>query len=362
MKCVIVTNIPAPYRNPIWERLPRGDYALAFCARTEGNRQWQLPPLNCDHFFLKERVSKLEDGFNFVHNNPDIWSTLNRLKPSVVVTTGINPTHLYAFGWARMHRARHIYMTDGTEYSEADLGWKHRLVRRMIIKGSASGVAASESGRRLLQSYGMAADRVHLSRLCADNQLFGSNALTDRPYDVMFCGQLHERKLPYLFAAVCKEIKNLRGSCRTLIVGDGPERDKVLSELHAADVDMTYVGFVQPAELASWYPQARLLLFTTRLDPWGVVANEAMASGTPVITTPQAGAAGDLVIDRVNGRVLPAYPLLWALACTELLDDPALWHQFSNRALEHVQSFNYDSAAAGLQAACDQALRKSLVR
>ena len=358
MTCAIVTNIPVPYRMPIWSRLPRGDYRVIFCARTEGNREWRLPPPDFDHDSLKENVRNLSDGYNFVHNNPDVWNVLNRIRPRVVVTTGLNPTHLYAIAWARLHGAAHVYMTDGTELSEKDLGRKHRLLRELVIRGAKAGIAASLSGRRLIEGYGLAPDRIFLSRLCADNVRFAALPLAERPYDVLFCGQLHERKLPYFFVETCAEIRRRRGNCRVLILGNGPEREGVLAALHDAGIAPTAPGFVQPDKLADWYPKARLLLFPTRLDPWGVVANEAMASGTPVITTPAAGVAGDLVIDQINGRVLPEDVSAWATACTELLDDPARWQILSDQAFRDVQAFNYADAATGLRAACEKALSK----
>ncbi len=359
MKCVIVTNIPTPYRNPVWNMLPNEDYTVVFCAKSESNREWKLPPLECNHIFLKERVKVKGDGYNFVHNNPGIWETLNFLQPKIVITTGMNPTHLYAFAWTRLHRAHHIYMTDGTESSERNLGWKHRVLRHLVLRGSSAGIAASISGQRLLTMYGLPRERIHLSRLCADNSRFKPLPFEDRQYDVMFCGQLHERKLPYFFASVCAELKHRRGYCRALVMGNGPERDKVLDALRSYQVDITYLGFVQPESLPNFYPQAKLLLFTTRLDPWGVVANEAMASGTPVITTPEAGVSGDLVLDQKTGRVLVPDLTSWADACLDLLDDRILWNAMSSQALQHVKSFNYKSAADGLVTCCKQVLQSS---
>lgn len=354
MKCAIITNIPTPYRNPVWNMLPTEEYTLIFCAKNENNREWNLPRLKCKHLFLKENVQAKKDGYNFVHNNPDIWGVLNSLQPKIVVTTGMNPTHLYAFAWAKLHKAHHIYMTDGTESSERDLNWMHRALRRIILYGSSAGIVASMSGKHLLTKYGLPRDRIHLSRLCADNSRFKPLPFDDRQYDVMFCGQLHERKLPYFFASVCAELKNRRGFCRALVIGNGPERDKTLDALRSYKIDTTYLGFVQPESLSDFYPQAKLLLFTTRLDPWGVVANEAMASGTPVITSPEAGVSDDLVIENITGRVLDRNLTSWADACVDLLDDRNRWNAMSIESLKHIKSFNYKSAADGLLASCEQ--------
>ena len=357
-RCVVVSNIPTPYRDPVFERLPQQRFTVVYCARAEANRQWQLPAPRYAHRFLKPRVHARNDGFSFVHNNPDLWRVLSELRPSVVVTSGYNPTHLYAFAWALTHGARHVVMSDGTAASEASLTWKHRLARRTILARSQACIAASRAGMDLFRAYGIPTSATFQSHLCADNERFRPAAgTTPRKYDVMFAGQLHERKLPGLFVDVCAELVARRGRCRALIIGDGPERQTVLDRLSAAGVDWHYPGFVQQRELPAMYASARMLLFTTRLDPWGVVANEAMAAGTPVVTTPYAGSAGELVVDGLTGFVRPADVGAWADAACQLLDEPRTWRTLSECALRHVASYNYDAAARGIVAACDHALR-----
>lgn len=172
----------------------------------------------------------------------------------------------------------------------------------------------------------------------------------------MFSGQFHERKLPHLFVEVCGRLVRQRGRCRALLIGDGPMRDDVLNRLSKIGVDFTYAGFVQQNDLPKYYGDARVLLFTTRMDPWGVVANEAMAAGTPVVTTPYAGVAGELVIDGMTGAVCEPDPVEWTGKVSRLLDDPNHWQKCSSNARRLVETYNYNAAAEGIDAACRFAL------
>ena len=349
----IVTNIPAPYRAAVFAHLPRDEFHVIYCSRNEPNRDWNLPTMSHSHEFLKERIHHNKDGFNFRHNNLDVWPALKRLQPKVVVTTGFNPTHLYAFLWAKLHRITHVCMTDGTVESESSLSWFHKLARRLVFAGSDAFVAASQKGVALYRSYGVPSARIFQSHLCADNLLFAECAAnTDRPFDVMFSGQLQEHKLPFLFVDVCVEVLRRRGRCKALVLGSGPLRDEVMRRLLALGVDVTYPGFVQQAELPGWYSRARVLLFTTRMDAWGVVANEAMAAGTPVICTPHAGVAGELVVDGETGFVRPAETGVWADAVVHLLEDATLWERMSRAGRILVEKYNYQVAANGIEAAC----------
>lgn len=318
---------------------------------------WKLDRFSFNHRVLRERCIEKGEG-HFVHNNPDVWRVLDQLDPDVVITTGFNPTHLYAFIWALLKGRKHICMTDGTLQSELTLGWRHRWVRRFVYKFSDAFIAASRGGLDLYQSYKISTKHLFQSHLCADNSRFFPLADNhNRPYDVMFSGRFEAGKLPFLFVDVCAAIMLQRGKCRALLIGDGSLRGEVLSRLAAANVDFHYAGFLQQDALPASYSSAKILLFTTKWDPWGVVANEAMAAGTPVITTPQAGVAGELVIDGLTGEVREPNVDAWVSAALNLLDHPQRWLECSLAGRHRVASYNYQAAADGIVAACTYALR-----
>src|SRR5208283_3832370 len=100
--------------------------------------------------------------------------------------------------------------------------------------------------------------------------------------------------------------------------------------------------------LPDYYAQSRLLLLPTSGDCWGVVINEAMVSGTPLITTEWTAAAGELVLHERNGYVLPLDVQSWVSAASELLSSDSKWEAFSNCARQTVKEFNYDRAADGI--------------
>jgi glycosyltransferase involved in cell wall biosynthesis len=114
------------------------------------------------------------------------------------------------------------------------------------------------------------------------------------------------------------------------------------------DVAFEFAGFIPHAALPDYYAQSRLLLLPTSGDCWGVVINEAMVAGTPVITTEWTAAAGELVLHERNGYVLPLDVQAWASAASELLSQQPKWEAFSHCARRTVKEFNYDTAAAGI--------------
>jgi glycosyltransferase involved in cell wall biosynthesis len=250
-------------------------------------------------------------------------------------------------------------MTDGTHSSERSLSPVHRLVRRLVYRGSRSFIAASEDGKRLYHSYGVADSRCFFSWLCVANERFKPKPDANRPFDFMYCSRMETSKDPmFTLEVACQTAKHLRRRTSLLFVGSG-SLDAILreqSKLNAYWVDVHFKGFASQQALPGLYQSAKIFLFPSHADVWGVVANEACASGLPVLVSPHAGVAGELVVDGQNGYVRELNANAWADCAKSLLQNPAKWQEFSQRSLERVRRYNFESAAAGIVDACRCAL------
>jgi glycosyltransferase involved in cell wall biosynthesis len=148
----------------------------------------------------------------------------------------------------------------------------------------------------------------------------------------------------------------LRGAALYL-AGDGPlaQAARAASNIHTA-------GRVDRAQLAVAYAAADVVVvpsIPTRrfLEPWGLVCNEAMMQGTPVIATDAVGAAaGGLVKTGETGLVVPAGdPQALAEALSHLLGDAELRARLGARAREAVGAFSYERAADAFERALSRA-------
>jgi glycosyltransferase involved in cell wall biosynthesis len=137
-----------------------------------------------------------------------------------------------------------------------------------------------------------------------------------------------------------------------LVIGDGELRGELERALAQPGVHATFTGFLQQAELPAAYARGKILCFPTLNDAWGVVANEACASGMPVITCQNAGCAGELVVHARNGYVVELDAELWADHAQRLLDDAALLADSGARSMLAVRDYTFASAADGILAAC----------
>lgn len=359
MRVTIITNIPTPYRDLVYERCAAKseiDLSVIYCSPSEPNRGWRKTRACYNMTFLKTASFRFHG--QYTHFATGVGGHLDRLQPDVVVTSGFGPVMLSAFFWCLRNGKPHVPFTDGTPASEGNLTAVHRAVRRLVFRRSVAFLGASKKSSDLYRRYGISCNDIFESCLCIDNDLYRPDGHQDPEFDLLFVGQFIDRKMPVFAAKVAVEVQSILGQCRLLLVGDGPLKGEVEAFLADSEVNFEMTGFVQPEELPAKYKNSKIFLFPTKRDPWGVVANEACAAGLPVITTSEAGAAGELVLDRVNGRVLPPNVAEWANVVVGLLSDRSEYNSYSEAAMRLVGRFNPKEAADGLIEACQYALSR----
>lgn len=361
LRLSLVSNELPPYRIPFFqalENMPGVVLQVLFCTRREPNRLWELPPLDFGHVFLRENIFTV--GGRYIHSNPGVVPALRKFAPDVVVTGGFNPTHLYAFAYAMAKRLPHVAMTDGTDVSEQGLSKMHRMVRRLVYARSKAFVSASEGGRRLYASYGVPAASCFKACLCVDNAEFSPHGQEpQKEFDFIFCGRIEPVKNPqFALDVALATARKLARRVSILFVGTGVQEEelKARAAQHHDLVRAEFRGFTAHDDLPALYRSARVFLFPSLWDPWGVVANEACAAGLPVLVSPEPGVANELVIDGRNGFVCPLEVEDWAERAVVLLTQPSVWQRFSRNSLEAVADYTYANAAAGLVAACRHAI------
>jgi len=350
---VYLTNVPAPYRERMHELLEEENdykYSVIYCTKLEPNRTWKLEYGNYPKYFLSEASR------TFKHNNLNVWKLLKSLNPDVLIITGFNPTMLYGFIWSLLNNKRFLVSLDGTYDSEKEYSLLHKLVRKIVFRFTDAFLGPSNGSSQLFRSYGVKPSAIFKSSLCVDNSKFEVSDIREREFDIMFSGQMIARKMPHFFVDVAIKLKAKYPSLRILMVGDGPQKEEILSKLTDNKISFLFTGFLDQQSLFPYYSKSKLFLFPTLHDPWGIVANEACASGTPVITCSNAGAADDLVLNNINGYILPLEVDIWVENILKLLENEDLLETFSSNAVKMVQPYNHVQAAQGIISAVEYAV------
>lgn len=138
-----------------------------------------------------------------------------------------------------------------------------------------------------------------------------------------------------------------------VLVGDGEERTRLQRLCEDAGLDgVRFAGFRNQTELPRFFALADLFVLPSRHEPWGLIVNEAMAAGCPVIVSSQVGAAPDLVSEGTEGFTFPAGDLN---ALTELLtrcfDGSTCLACMGERAARRMGQWDFEADVRGLRRA-----------
>lgn len=123
----------------------------------------------------------------------------------------------------------------------------------------------------------------------------------------LFCGQMIRRKGVDLLLLAFDSLVRKGYDIELLLVGREAELPEFLAQIDTSSSSrIIYEGFKAPEELPDMFARADVFVMPSRHDGWGVVVNQALAAGLPVITSDAVGAGLDLVEDRVNGMTIAA--------------------------------------------------------
>jgi glycosyltransferase involved in cell wall biosynthesis len=118
--------------------------------------------------------------------------------------------------------------------------------------------------------------------------------------------------------------------------------------------DVVFPGFVNQSELPSVYAASDVFVLPSENEPWGLVVNEAMCAGLPIVLSEEIGCADDLVRDGVNGATFAAGDVAGlADALRPILTDADRRSAYGQASLARIQQWSYAQSGAGIRAAIE---------
>jgi glycosyltransferase involved in cell wall biosynthesis len=367
-RIVIVTEIIAPYRIPVFNALARLDgidLHVIFLAETDPTqRQW--------------RVYKEDIGFSYqilpnlrrrIHGqnvllNWGVSKALNNAAPDAILCGGYNYLASWAsLRWAERRQIPFYLWVESTKMNiRSGDRWTETLKSQFMRRCTAfivPGIAASD----YVESYGVAKSKIFVAPNAVDNHFFEqrSNSIRQRAtfhrFDLglpsrffLFVGRLvHEKGIFDLLDAYRMLPPELQRDVGLVYVGDGPTRATLQRRSKDVGGSVVLAGFAQRDRLVQFYALADALIFPTHADAWGLVVNEAMACGLPVVCSDAAGCAADLVQAKTNGYIVMSQDVSWlSTAMAQLALDNDLRLRMGKRSRELIRKFSPKLCATGI--------------
>jgi glycosyltransferase involved in cell wall biosynthesis len=239
-----------------------------------------------------------------------------------------------------------------------------RLMLPMVFRG-AYGLFIGTANKRFLLRHGVREENMFFAPYAVDNQFFSAQAAYLRPQRndlreafgfapdtplILFCGKLILKKDPLTLLRAFEIIRR-DFACGLLFAGDGPLRNEILDVVRRLEVpDVHISGFLNQSEVGKAYAAAEVIVLPSKeRETWGLVINEAMNFGLPVIVSDKVGCSEDLVRHGENGYVFVTGSIQELVRCLrDLLSDEARRRLFGRCSARIVDSWSVEKSAASL--------------
>lgn len=313
---LFLTNYPSPYRVCFFDELGKyADVTVLFSDRIEKkkhrNTQWFVKG---EGRFRAVQLNKQILPFGSRELCVDVCRWLKKSYDAIVICGYSSPTAMLAIAYLKLHKIPFYMEVDGGLIRE-DSGLKYKF--KKVLVGSASGWISSGSVTTdYLAHYGA-------EKMCVQTYPFTSLWHKDilpriptgeEKAQIRKSLQMREDKI-VLYVGRFTQAKGMDAllhiaplldtDAGVYFVGGEPTAEHLTFCENQELTNVHFVGFKKKEALLEYYQAADLLVLPTKSDVWGLVVNEAMACGLPVITTDQCVAGMELIENGVNGYVVP---------------------------------------------------------
>jgi glycosyltransferase involved in cell wall biosynthesis len=309
-KLCLLVNMISPGRVPLYSALAERFDLLVLHGGKESNRDawrdldealpsarvkrawgWQIP-------MIKTESGKFFDH-QYIHITPGyLWGLLS-FRPEAVVTNEMGFRTVIALAYGTLFGKPVWVWWGGTLHTERKIGFARRMLRAVISRWARRWISYGWTSTEYLRSLGVKDDRILEIQNAVDESRFGAAVEPEFEFwpkpVFLHVGQFIARKgvEPLLHAAAKLQREGREFSL--LLVGSGRDQ-RALAQL-SEELNLQNVHFrpaQEPERMPAVYRSADVLVFPTLEDVWGLVANEAILSGLPVLCSQYAGCAHEL--------------------------------------------------------------------
>lgn len=326
MRVLLLHNFLTPYRIPLFEALARQvDLEVWIYGDVASIREWEhktegltfrcrlLPHINLPTGSRDYRILI----------NHTLRRELAACERDVTLCMGWDAPASWYAAWEARRRKRPFVLWSGSTENEPN--WRRTLFKplvKWIVRGADARITYGTRAKEYLVKLGADPDTTWPAvRGLPDAYGAGARALPaesrahqrgalgiDTRFVIFFCGQLIERKGVAELLHAFAYFQSGRDDATLVIAGTGNRGRIFKAAAHRLGIahKVRWLGHVPPENLPGWYALADLFVLPSREEVWGMVINEALACGVPVLTCEPVGAAPDLIVEGENGYVVPA--------------------------------------------------------
>jgi len=377
-----VVHSPTPYKAPFFEMLAARrelDVTFLFLYWDDPQRAWNLEALRGVKHRVLPRISlrkRLRES-ELVHFGPAVIGELRKGHFDLAVICGYShPTLLFALLYCLVSGTPFVLQGESHVVLHRH-PLKRALKRCLLFPLLRRARAAFATGRKAAEYWvdvGIPRERVFILSNTPDLEFFlsASDAARIRRDAVrkalglsnrrtgIFVGRFVAAKGVEVILEAMAELAPEKQP-QLLLVGDGPLKPHYEEIIRRHNLPVRLIGFQQKEHLPELYAAADFFILPSLNEPWGVVVNEAMACGLPLLLSDQVGAAYDLLEEGRNGFMIPAGDIAaWrqGLAAVMELTDAEL-NRMGAMSREIVHPWNHEANVRNVVECIKQVLAKA---
>ena len=312
MKVLYVTNIAAPYRVDFFNDLSKYcDLTVLFERKkaVDRNDEWYNNAFSFNGIFLKSKNIGNEAAISF-----EVIKYLKQKYDLIILGGYSSPTAIIASLYMKFSKIPYILNADGgfINYSERKI---NKFIKTFFISSAKYWLSSGKETNKYLVYYGANEKNIYNfpftslkeSDILKEPISIEAKKKLKRNFNISYdkvilsIGQFIPRKG---FDWMIEAYKDLDKSIGIYIIGGKPTNEYLkLKEKYKMN-NLYFVDFQDKESILSWYRSADLFVLPTREDIWGLVINEAMSQGLPVITTNKCIAGLELIENGKNGYII----------------------------------------------------------
>ena len=321
-KIILLHNIISPYKTLLFNSLEQilgGNLKVLYWAETASNREWRVDTNELKFPFEVMFKGKI-DNISSIKLAIETYKKLNLYNPEVVIIGGYDRLACWAaLFWAKKHKRKAIVMIE-SHYLDRPRSVIKESVKKLFISRCNAILAAGTRHRDYVIRLGAKSENIFIMKGVGgvNLSLYQTAVLEGRKNKIELCNKLGfpcrnyflyvgrfspEKNLLFLL----KTYKRLKNKERTddwglILVGDGPQRKEIESFIKDNGIkNVFFPGFIQKEKLPYFYAISDVFVLPSISETWGLVVDEAMVSGLPVLVSNQCGCYPDIVRDGING-------------------------------------------------------------
>lgn len=356
IKIAIITNIPTPYRKKQWEFFAKCKYldmTIFYCAKKHKDRYWSV-----DSSEGVKEVFLNGITFKSFHFNPGILKIFFRDYDIFFVSGYGYPSVIISLIFLRILRKPWVMIIDGISPLKLKKGnILIEKIKKFLISGANAYSSNGTAGKEYLKMYGISSEKIFNQYMTVDVDYFmekSENSVkyrseTRKKYNfsedcivVMYAGRLIENKGVQDLIGAVKNLRDENINIKALIVGDGTFKLDLKRKSEDIKSDIIFTGHIKHEELYKYYYASDIFVLPTYADLWGLVVNEAMACGLPVILTDAAGCHLDLLRD--NGIIVKKGDVNALSSAIKYLIEKNTYKVYGKNSLRIIQNWKYENS------------------